>query len=169
MLKLHNNFDTYCVNMSYGECAICYNYMELTPLVCGHAFCRGCIHQWYIKKKSCAYCKQPTLINSHCFQKDYCTKILDLSSGTSIGVTVQQQKNGNLRIKSVKKNGQFHKSGYKRGLIIEELNGLKYDVNSFIKALEFANEKKQNVYLTMQSNRYNKGQRLWKSVLKIFW
>ena len=154
--------------MSYGECAICYNYMELASLICGHAFCRGCIHQWHVKKNLCAYCKQPMLINTHLFQKDERTTILDLSSGTSIGVTVQQHKDGDLRVKSVKKNSQFHKSGCKRGSIIEELNGLKYDLNSFIKALEFANEKKQVVYLTMQSNQDNKGQRLWKSVLKMF-
>ena len=154
--------------MLYGECPVCYNTMELSLLVCGHAFCRGCIHQWHSKCQTCPCCKQPTLMECQNFELDDHVTIVDLSIGTPIGVVVRQHKSGNLCITSIKKAAQFYKSGCKRGTIVEELNGLKYDPQSFVNALQFAKEKEQVVYLTMQKCRFNKGHLLWRGVLETF-
>ena len=141
--------------------------MNLSPLICGHSFCHGCILQWHVRKQSCPLCKKPTLmsIENKSYENVEQISIVDLSQGT-LGITVYQNKSGHLCVKDVKQNGQFYKHGFKKGSIIKEMNGLIYNYESFIKAVEFAHVQKQAVHILIPEKQKPKIRGAWKRVFE---
>jgi len=49
------------------ECAVCYETCPGLKLVCGHAFCRGCVKQWIMKGTGagCPMCRRPVYFKGY--------------------------------------------------------------------------------------------------------
>lgn len=156
-----------------NECHICFQEKgtdDLNFLVCGHFFCRKCIHEWTSVSTTCPLCRKFMCVSSEHFSQNEndsqneqtYTIHLNHRSGKFAGITVYEKGGNEICIKKIDTRDCFFVAGIRKGDVIRKINGQKIKTHQqCIGVIEQIGEQINDLYVTIRRSPFS-------SKLKLF-